>query len=931
MKKILFFLLVLFCIPFQIFGINGLGTYASPFNGPLTTDMNWSGTIYVNGDVVVSGYTLTVSTGATVIFVSAGANLIITGTGVLTASGSAGSMIRFTADFNNNGIYGEAGETWGHISFQSMTSGFTTPSTINYCIIEYGQKNASPFNVDATGGGIYTEFSFLTVSNSVIRNNFAGYGGGIFVTKSNPHLFNCTISNNTAGTTGGGMLFYISCPSVVENCIIYKNTCSGPGGAGGVFAGYEVGNLLFYNCDIVSNTSTNNSGNNIRLYSNSAAPYPKFQNCIIWGSDSWIQYISSPKLASNFTNCGLQSDAASYTACINLNGNNIDPAGPNFYNVTSGSEDYEIKYISPCRDAGISTGAPLTDYLGNGRVGPYDIGAYEDQYNTWKTTASSSSWSNAGNWTLGIPISLLQDVIIPNGAAFYPTGNPTQRFTLGTGKMMILNPGAQLSLGVLTNTSGTLRLLSDANGIASLNMGGYVDNGNDDIQLYLEGNTNGTLWHYVSPPFTSLSATTLGSSNSSIAKYEENLISNNMNNGWVTYNGYHYDITLTPAAWVQAGLNWPTLYAGSGYNYFSTANKTYDLQGTVNVSDVPVNLVFNSGGFTANQNEQGFNLIGNPFTCGLDWDGVVSANSTIFNVNNVETTIYFRLNGVTIYYNNGFTVPNTYNTDGSLLPPMQGFFIKTNANVTLNLPASAKTHTANKRYKGNSTAPHIRLQYENSVKSDQTVIYFDEKATLGFDKMLDGRKAFLTNSDPNIYSVIDGINYSINGIPFPKDSTTIPLVVNATSDGSYAIKATELVGLDSYKVFLNDKSQNLSINLANDSSYTFNATTGTLTDRFTLTITNVLTAIPENTVSVKPFNIYSSNGLVNIQTLSDIWNGKQGGVRVLDMTGRVFTTEDNVEFSKDNLLQIPVRAATGIYMVELRSGTLRYVGKVMIR
>ena len=49
------------------------------------------------------------------------------------------------------------------------------------------------------------------------------------------------------------------------------------------------------------------------------------------------------------------------------------------------------------------------------------------------------------------------------------------------------------------------------------------------------------------------------------------------------------------------------------------------------------------------------------------------------------------------------------------------------------------------------------------------------------------------------------------------------------------------------------------------------------------------------------------------------------------MTGRVFSTEDNVEFSKDNLLQIPVRATTGIYMVELRSGMLRYVGKVVIR
>jgi hypothetical protein len=70
---------------------------------------------------------------------------------------------------------------------------------------------------------------------------------------------------------------------------------------------------------------------------------------------------------------------------------------------------------------------------------------------------------------------------------------------------------------------------------------------------------------------------------------------------------------------------------------------------------------------------------------------------------------------------------------------------------------------------------------------------------------------------------------------------------------------------------------------------------------------------------------------VNIQTLSDIWNGKQGAVKVLDMTGRVFTTEDNVAFSKDDLLQIPVNTATGIYMVEIRSGIMRYVGKIMIR
>ena len=139
MKKILFFLLLSFCIPYSIFGINGNGTYASPFNGSLTSNMNWGGTIYVNGDVVVPDFTLTISTGSTVIFVSAGANLIITGNGVLYASGGSGSnMIRFTADFNNNGVFGESGETWGHISFQNMTT--TSPSVINYCVIEYGRK-----------------------------------------------------------------------------------------------------------------------------------------------------------------------------------------------------------------------------------------------------------------------------------------------------------------------------------------------------------------------------------------------------------------------------------------------------------------------------------------------------------------------------------------------------------------------------------------------------------------------------------------------------------------------------------------------------------------------------------------------------------------------------------------------------------------------
>src|SRR5664280_1866833 len=168
MKKILFFLLVLFCIPFSIYGITGNGTFGSPYSGPLTTNMTWNGIVYVNGTVTVDGFTLTINPGTIILFLASGSDIIITGTGILNASGTSANMIRFTADFNNNGIYGETGERWGHISFQNMNSGFTSPSVINYCIIEYGQKGSDSWSYATSGGGIQTAYTYLTISNSII-------------------------------------------------------------------------------------------------------------------------------------------------------------------------------------------------------------------------------------------------------------------------------------------------------------------------------------------------------------------------------------------------------------------------------------------------------------------------------------------------------------------------------------------------------------------------------------------------------------------------------------------------------------------------------------------------------------------------------------------------------------------------------------------
>ena len=633
MKKILFFLLLLFCIPFSIFGINGNGTFGSPYNGPLTTNMTWSGKVFVNGDITVNSYTLTISPGAIIVFLATGSDIIITGTGVLTASGSSASMIRFTADFNNNGIYGETGERWGHISFQNMTSGFTTQSIINYCIVEFGQKSSSPWNYESSGGGIQTTYTYLTISNSIIRNNYAGWGGGIYVNlNASPSISNCIISNNTAGTTGGGISIYEYSASVLTNCIIEKNTCNGGGGGGGVFVGDYPDNVRLYNCTIASNLSTVQPGNNIRIWKSAASTGPRFYNTIVWGSANSINYLQLGASATDFNFCAIQGYTSGYTSCINISGTNGDPSGPNF--IDPNNLNYLIKYISPCRDAGTSSGAPLTDYLGNGRIGPYDIGAYEVQYSSW-TGATSTDWATVTNWQSSIvPISGTSDVIIPTGLTNYPTGSSSQNFTIGPGRMMLLNPGAKVTLGTLIN-NGTLKLGSDVSNISSLIAATF--SGNDaTIEIFLTGGNPGapTLklnkWHFISSPVPSLAVSTFAPTyTKNVVGWYDNQVSGTLATGWIAYNGFRY------STGVIDGPTFDHLSPGLGYDFYAATDQKYTFTGQLNTSNVPMSL-----SFTVDDAVHGFNLLGNPFSSGLNWDDIV--NNVYFPYSaNTSKSLYF--------------------------------------------------------------------------------------------------------------------------------------------------------------------------------------------------------------------------------------------------------------------------------------------------
>ena len=138
-------------------------------------------------------------------------------------------------------------------------------------------------------------------------------------------------------------------------------------------------------------------------------------------------------------------------------------------------------------------------------------------------------------------------------------------------------------------------------------------------------------------------------------------------------------------------------------------------------------------------------------------------------------------------------------------------------------------------------------------------------------------------------------------------------------------------GLDDYVFYLKDRVQNKTIRLNDDQKYSFSTSKGTVRDRFILSIRNI-SAGPENSInSDKPFNIYQSFGLLNIELISDAWEGSKGSVKVIDISGRPLFYSNYMTFSKSSLIQLPITGKTGLFIIELVSSPLRYTGRVIVK
>lgn len=207
------------------------------------------------------------------------------------------------------------------------------------------------------------------------------------------------------------------------------------------------------------------------------------------------------------------------------------------------------------------------------------------------------------------------------------------------------------------------------------------------------------------------------------------------------------------------------------------------------------------------------------------------------------------------------------------------------------------------------SVPMIRLKMNGLVNSlDETVIYYQEGATNGFDSEYDAYKIVGPNPAPHISQEHDSILMVINGIEPVTQTFSINIMATTPTTGNFTITATDFADLPKGTcVYLNDILTGTTVNILTN-PYAFNLYNTTSAARFVISITHYV--LPTISSLTQPTcKIYNGGKFKVTGTTNAPWN-----YIWKDSTGTVVKTllNSNTSDSLENL-------SNGNYSVEITS------------
>jgi autotransporter-associated beta strand protein len=541
--------------------------------------------------------------------------------------------------------------------------------------------------------------------------------------------------------------------------------------------------------------------------------------------------------------------------------------------------------------------------------------------------SSSQTISGSGTLTIGSTANFVVDnaVIANRNIAFGGT------LTINSGKSLTVNAGKQLTVSTTLTNSGTLNLLSDATGTATiLTPGTTTIPGTFNVNQALTGKTGGSTrgWWYISSPISNATAAVFN-------------VAGGTNKLW------YYDEVNGSAgpAYKTITDNGTALNAGSGYvASIGGGDATYTFTGTLNNGDITINP--SRTGTTAGK--RGFNLVGNPYPSFLDW------NSTDLVKTNLRSTIWYRtlasgsLTGTMTFDTFDGTIGTGNGQNGTVtryIPPMQTFWVRVDADPvspatqstgTLTFKNTARSHqdqsVAGNRLrvpaKANLEAQLVRLKVSNGINSDEAILVGDANASDAYDSY-DSEK--MTNNDasiPEIFTLAGTEELVINHLNSLNPDKEVTLGFRPGQTGPFSINVTEITNLAAdTKVMLLDKLLGTQQELTIGTPYNFTTANATATnDRFSILFKSASVVSGLNNASTNQNITVYSNPNNRITVISNSGNNDQS-VSVYNAVGQKLVTQKLT----GTTTEVGNTFTSGVYLVSVNNGLNKVTRRIIIK
>jgi hypothetical protein len=254
---------------------------------------------------------------------------------------------------------------------------------------------------------------------------------------------------------------------------------------------------------------------------------------------------------------------------------------------------------------------------------------------------------------------------------------------------------------------------------------------------------------------------------------------------------------------------------------------------------------------------------------------------------------------------------------------MQSFWVKVTTGQTtgsLTLSQAARTHNTQAYYKTGSESNLFRMNISDGTTNDEAAIGFYQDAANIFENY-DSHK-MLSDDAPQLYSLTTDLNkVAINGQPelAASEERIIDLGFKTITAGTFTLNATNLADFNpSVSVYLEDTQLSIIQDLHQSSSYTFSSAAVNDVNRFKIHFGDLTTSLP--TLTESAVSAYAVNNTIYVNT------PKTATIKVYDVLGNLITNQQSAQ----GLNKIQMNVETGIYIVNIQTGTETTTQKVMI-